>query len=602
MDTILFRHKVTYENAVGELVVTPTMLSFVPTDMRNAQSHTSVLQIAWSNVKITKYSPADDPKNRVMMRVEMITNVPAVVLHFQGADLDKKRAELERLKSIISDVRKKESAQTLDTTTSSSGVASGTGDGNGHSAGGNGHSSLNSTTSMLSVDAKAKLLAADKSLAKLYRELVEQDRILDENEFWSAHASNLPMLLSGLSSSSMDRGKGTSIIGDVMDSIVVKNGRRSVNLTPQQKEHIFAMYPAVRLAFEHEVGVEKSEPEFWMAFFQSEFYLRTFSAAGAKNAMGQTDDMFSRYNMLVSAEEQKKQAQKATAGAGIVVRAEKLTVDQSVDLTATYEDFHGQENNYLGDLSTPAAGGGGGLKTTAAGTGSIYKYNRHSMVVMDDSRTKRGRVDTLVTNRPSIDNTAGTNETMGGFVNEEVVELQREEGGLTNEYIPLELTGEPSSSLASSSSSLMNVVGASGSDDVDTKPTIVTPFGVSTSAVRKTAVSMIAGVKRKRVSSSELLGSIESIVPSNEVALEYIRSDVKSIEMSQLSVSGTAHLLTARFQEVCTNLTQILCVLCVCVCVCVHYGCVACTGNVGVIQISWRHIAVSVRHYEPRRR
>jgi hypothetical protein len=597
MDTILFRHKVTYENAVGELVVTPTMLSFVPTDMRNAQSHTSVLQIAWSNVKITKYSPADDPKNRVMMRVEMITNVPAVVLHFQGADLDKKRAELERLKSIISDVRKKESAQTLDTTTSSSGVASGTGDGNGHSAGGNGHSSsLNSTTSMLSADAKAKLLAADKSLAKLYRELVEQDRILDDDEFWSAHASNLPMLLSGLSSSSMDRGKGTSIIGDVMDSIVVKNGRRSVNLTPQQKEHIFAMYPAVRLAFEHEVGVEKSEPEFWMAFFQSEFYLRTFSAAGAKNAMGQTDDMFSRYNMLVSAEEQKKQAQKATAGAGIVVRAEKLIVDQSVDLTATYEDFHGQENNYLGDLSTPAAGGGGGLKTTAAGTGSIYKYNRHSMVVMDDSRTKRGRVDTLVTNRASFDQNAATNENLGGFVNEEVVELQREESGLTNEYIPLELAGEPSSSLASSSSSLMNVVGASGSDDADTKPMIVTPFGVSTSAVRKTAVSMIAGAKRKRMSSSELLGSIESIVPSNEVALEYIRSDVKSIEMSQLSVSGTAHLLTARFQEVCTKpYPDIMCVMCVYVFITV---CVACAGNARVIQICWGYIAVSVRDYE----
>jgi hypothetical protein len=576
---ILFRHKVTHDTSLGELVITPKLLLFIPSDN---QQHS--VQYTWSTIQATKYSPSNDPKNRVMLRVEMVANIPAVVFNFQGADLYAKKAELERLKGIIAEIRSSNSSSNGSGTNGDRAPA--TGAGNGQGAGTNGHH--HNATSAISAEAKRKLLAADRSLAQQYQELVERDQIISDEEFWFAHSNIFPTLLSlsssSLNSSNIERGKATSMIGDITDTIVNKNGKRTVNITPQQKEHIFAMYPAIKLAFEHEVGVEKTEPEFWIAFLQSEFYLRTFNASNRQQrhgqGQGQTDDMFSRYSMLAhNQQQQQQQQQKIQKGDTAPIKIPKLTgkVDLSVDLTSTTEDFHASENNYFGDVSKLTGSISGSGSAAGNTSGSVYKYNRHSEVIMGNQGNAGNKGLSDISQMSS-----------NSDANHEIVDLQREETDPNHDMIPLILSHpfnthsaapSPSPSVSSSASvpadgaaALSITPAADESQQLDIG-TVANPFGVSANAVRKSVqnsafgshgqshqaaqtngqgtslITIQHGQKRKRLSASEIVSNITTILPSKDVALAYMKQDCKMIELSQLCASGTTHLLTADFQQ-----------------------------------------------------
>ena len=103
-EQILFKGKATYNSKNGEIVVTSLRFAWVSSGSGDQEFHT-----AWANITNIKYSPADDPKERVMAMIQMVagssTEKPPV-FHLTGPTKQGCRMELERLKTVVANVRK----------------------------------------------------------------------------------------------------------------------------------------------------------------------------------------------------------------------------------------------------------------------------------------------------------------------------------------------------------------------------------------------------------------------------------------------------------------------------------------------------------------
>lgn len=103
-EQILFKSKATYNSKLGEIVVTSLRFAWV-----SGAPSIQEFQTAWANIQNIKYSPADDPKERVMAMIQMVAGSSSEkppVFHLTGPTKDGCRMELERLKSVVAAVRK----------------------------------------------------------------------------------------------------------------------------------------------------------------------------------------------------------------------------------------------------------------------------------------------------------------------------------------------------------------------------------------------------------------------------------------------------------------------------------------------------------------
>jgi BSD domain len=145
----------------------------------------------------------------------------------------------------------------------------------------------------------------------------------------------------------------------LMDVEGTKNadGSRRIDLTKEKRDQIFQMYPAVRKAFEAEVPLNKTETDFWVAYFQSEFFARDKggrATAGADDAFGRTDDMFSRYEERLGESSDRRSAPSSSSGSALSKVCKKNLaglVGSDVDLTAVLGDFGPADASNLGELS-----------------------------------------------------------------------------------------------------------------------------------------------------------------------------------------------------------------------------------------------------------
>lgn len=139
----------------------------------------------------------------------------------------------------------------------------------------------------------------------------------------------------------------------LMDVDGTKNsdGSHRIDLTKEKRDQIFQMYPAVRRAFEAEVPLNKTETDFWVAYFQSEYFARDKGgrAGGDEDMYGRTDDMFSRYEERLGDNDRSKGVP-STSSQGKMESKKNLTglVGSDVDLTAILGDFGPSDASNLG--------------------------------------------------------------------------------------------------------------------------------------------------------------------------------------------------------------------------------------------------------------
>ena len=369
-EQLLFRHRAQVKGIEGEveIVLTNTRLSIASPNSADSKS------FAWANIAGVKYSPANDPKGRAMVLLKtVIQGSEDVVITLVGPTKEQNFSQQEAMKSIISQIRK---------TTGKSQPAQKP------SANISGVKRTPTSNDLLNAKRRQQLLESDRYIAKQYRDLVEVNKILSEEDFWSVHAQRLQQA-SDVSSTDQAlslRGKQNSLIPKSFTKDA--NGVINVDLTLEMRQNIFSMYPEVRKAFDAEVPLKRTETEFWTVYLHSEYYN---SRSGSSSSSGETgrvekDDLFARYSEAENPNEKKK------------TKLQGLLQHQDVDLTASFGDYRAAEPVEVAVDSESTLDGSTNLLSA--------RYNRNSSIVVGEFATQS------TSKNPSKENKSGRDETI----------------------------------------------------------------------------------------------------------------------------------------------------------------------------------------------
>lgn len=370
VEEILFRHSATVKGKDGVLEISQACFSFTPAARGQPRR-----VFTWPNVASIKYSPFNDPKGRAMVLLKTVlqegeTVEDGIVVQLVGPSNEQNFRELERAKGIISNIRRVSKA-------SAAAAAEGIAEAKRRKA-------LSSDPDGSKLK-KRRLLEADHELGRHYKELVEDRKIVTDEEFWTAHESALIKALSGTlaadtggSNGSSEQGRRRKIgISEMLspekylEGMIerMRNASGELDITAQQKQEIFMMIPVLKKAFQEEVEKEvKSEEEFWYSLFQRVLSSQSSStgagagAGGAAAAAGEggvLEDFYARYGYTDD-----EMFPGAATGGRVSGR-----VDEQLDLTGTFGDYRPQERLDLTDFAE---------KLARVGNAMAKKYNKFS--------------------------------------------------------------------------------------------------------------------------------------------------------------------------------------------------------------------------------
>jgi hypothetical protein len=247
LENLLLKHKAKLKGIEGEIILTDLRIMFIPSEKSLEEPRSFV----WANISNVKYSPANDPKGRAMILLKtVVTQYEDVTIQLIGSTVESHMKELEKMKTIISQIRKQSKS---DPNQQQNNNKLNTNNTNNNKTNSNKRSSqliLNKTSETIQLnETKKRLLETDYQLAKQYHDLVESSQVISAEDFWLSHS---PLLAKG---DKITDKKGR--VNCLLAGIVGKSaeGKTVVNLTVEKKENIFLLQPEVRRAFDAEVPV-----------------------------------------------------------------------------------------------------------------------------------------------------------------------------------------------------------------------------------------------------------------------------------------------------------------------------------------------------------
>ncbi|KAJ3415519.1 RNA polymerase II transcription factor B subunit 1 [Chytridiales sp. JEL 0842] len=219
-----------------------------------------------------------------------------------------------------------------------------------------GAQAANNTITYHDIPLRQALLAKDKELSKLHRELVISGTI-SEADFWS---SRQHLLANQNWESSQKKGTSSASLADIKPA--AEGTDLKYTLTPEIIHSIFIQYPSVYAAYQKNVPEKLTEKEFWTKYFSSKFFHRS----RLPGQVPDDDDFFKDY--INEDEDDYNPTPK------------KLKYDASnklLDLSTTAEDH--LETGNSPDITMRAG-------TVRSALPLIRRLNRHSTVVLKPAR------------------------------------------------------------------------------------------------------------------------------------------------------------------------------------------------------------------------
>jgi transcription initiation factor TFIIH subunit 1 len=135
------------------------------------------------------------------------------------------------------------------------------------------------------IKAKTHLLSSNPSLLHLHKELVI-GQLISEEEFWSTRQD---LFQNELFVQNQVQGVSSVSLMSLLPDSSVEGADIKYTLNPEIIRAIFAQYPGVHKAYQHNVPDKLSEKEFWTAYFSSKYFHRNRTSISSQN------DIFQEY-------------------------------------------------------------------------------------------------------------------------------------------------------------------------------------------------------------------------------------------------------------------------------------------------------------------
>ncbi|KAI8926635.1 hypothetical protein BC831DRAFT_455499 [Entophlyctis helioformis] len=235
----------------------------------------------------------------------------------------------------------------------------------------------------LDIQARQALLARDKHLARLHKELV-MGGLVSEQEFWDTRRQTL---INQEWLTVQKRGTSSESLADLRPSATDGDGSDvKYTLTAEIIHSIFTQFPGVHKAYKDNVPEKLTEKEFWTRYLASKYFHRN-----RVSTLGKDDELFDKYM-----KEDETDSVLNPKDLSFVAR------NPLMDLTTTQED-HGETGNRPDTTMRP-----GNVRSSLP---LIRRFNRHSTLVL-----KQAIKDTPATTAPTAA------ETDKLFADETVIE------------------------------------------------------------------------------------------------------------------------------------------------------------------------------------
>lgn len=334
-ESIVFGHKVELKGSQGKLMVTTVSLLFTPSDGKAAT------QVPWSNVKKTqKNNPSKDKNGRVGFRVECETG-PPLNFFLTGDRVEVMTQEQVKLHGVaVKILASRGQVPPAMASSSGSGANKRT-----ISQAQDGAAIVNESDekrkARLLEARKRQILEADQHLGKSYRDLVENSKVIDEEEFWTTHMPDYAAKLH------VDEDEAGAMKKGRLNSLKAANGK--INLTTQDRKDILENEPIIRLAYDELVPNQKSEKEFWTLYIEKTYFKH------AQNKSRQAMELFAgfeekarRKSLVGASSSSASSSGNIQAALSAQSAATKSAVSKSVgtkfDILHNYHDFDIKES------------------------------------------------------------------------------------------------------------------------------------------------------------------------------------------------------------------------------------------------------------------
>jgi len=416
------------------------------------------------------YSSSNDEKGRAILLMKTIMKINTgcdessnnVAIHLISSNINKKFQELEKLKIIISEIRKKKkdllsSTATVTTTSTGTNIS-------GSSSSSNVNNNKNDDDYNLKkrkldgtdnqhskndeVRKRQYILKNNKYLYKQYNDLVIINKVLNDDDFWLAHEELFIQQEYPSSSSSSSQSSSSSIIKgkqnyfDIHDIIQINNNEiTSIDLTLDIKNDLFNNNPWLKRAFQAEVPLRKSEQEFWTLYFEAEYFkiLNKNNINNNNNSYNNNNSCYDYTKQLqyrYGDNDDNNNDSNNTSNNNTNNHKKLQNIDSDIDLTSVYNDYHPHEFLDTEDQNNNNTG----RSSSYSGNNHqvILKYNQNSMNVI--------KIDKYLKN---VNNNNNNNANSS-------YEIHELENLHEPTYIPLKHTTTSTTTATTISSSTMN--------------------------------------------------------------------------------------------------------------------------------------------------
>lgn len=237
-EVVLFKCEAKWSKTkeLGTLLLTNLKLQFIGS---SGFHH----EFAWPNVADAKYAPAS--ANVAAMKVRgAVGSTEEATIELIGGRLEENHADLARVRDLVKDLRQAVVPKKLKV--------------------------LISTKKR-----RQQLLDADRELRKRYDQLVRDEKILSEEDFWESHRDRFRDHEVEVESKRLKRGHQhvrSAIMELHKQRTTREDGKVVYTITPDLKIKFFERYPQLRRDFNSQVPTVMTEAEFWAQYLKEEFF------------------------------------------------------------------------------------------------------------------------------------------------------------------------------------------------------------------------------------------------------------------------------------------------------------------------------------------